>query len=238
MLVVRKEILKQCNIVQFRPKLNTFRNGSSLSAGFYFSLFCIISFQTLSKIIVILGNVIQSKSEFLYTTGTYQKFTGIFTSISVLFVQSIRSSISVDGSHIAIALRRIKTSRSVTFATKTNNRHGNISVLYENQAGAESWLKLPGTVFAGNTQVQSSVLFYEMGPTNLMPSLPNQTIVSNILSAKVVATSRQFEDLSEPIEIHFDVGRLTGVNVTCQYWDEKSGKFNRIYFVHPYNAGP
>ena len=92
-------------------------------------------------------------------------------------------------------------------------------------------MKLPGIVFIRTSQLQSSVLFYEMGPTNLMPTLPNQTFASNILSAKVVSTNQKFVNLSEPIEIHFDVGRLSGVNVTCQYWDEESGKQNGISII-------
>ena len=169
---------------------------------------------------LIIGNLLQLEKNFLKRVDAGEEVTKVLDAIVYHFLHSpSHTSVSVDGKYIAFALKKV-SSRSVTFATKSVSKKGNISLLYENQVGAKSWLKLPQSTFDGMTE---SVLFYEMVANHAMPTLSNQSLVSNILSAKILTDKKSFENLNEPVQIKFDVGKLDGVNISCRFWDEEKG---------------
>ena len=171
---------------------------------------------------LIIGNLLQLEENFLKDVNAEDEIMKVIDAIVYHFTHSSsHTSLSVGGKYIAFALKKVSL-RSVTFATKSISKKGNISLLYENQVGAKSWLKLPQKTFKGMTE---NVLFYQMVANNAMPTLSNQTLVSNILTAKILA-DKKFDNLEEPVQIKFDDGKLTGVNVSCRFWNTEKGIFH------------
>lgn len=170
---------------------------------------------------LIVGNLLQLEENFLKSVNAEDEIMKVMDAIVFHFSHSSsHTSLSVGGKYIAFALKKV-SSRSVTFATKSLSNKENISLLYENQVGARSWLKLPQSTFDGITE---NVLFHQMVANHAMPTLSNQTLVSNILTVKILTDEKTFDSLEEPVEIKFDVGILNGVNVSCRYWDTEKGK--------------
>ena len=176
---------------------------------------------TISKLMLILGNLLQLEEKLLNQVDANKEVMEVLDAVIFHFIHSSsHTTASANGKYIAFALKKFR-SRSVTFSTRSLRHKANITLLYENQVGATSWLKLSKENFE---EGEESVLFYEMMTNHAMPTLTNQTRVTNILSAKILTNKKTFQKLEHPVEIKFDVGQLSGVNVSCRFWDVENGK--------------
>ncbi|XP_066914529.1 adhesion G-protein coupled receptor G4-like [Clytia hemisphaerica] len=181
--------------------------------------------ETVSKVLLVLGNLLQLDNELLQEVDSYKEMLKVFDSIAYNFIHTTsRTTLSVNGKFIALSLRKVR-SRQITFAT-TSALSGNISMLYENQVGAMNSVTLPQSVFDG-LPGEETVLFHEMVPTEAMPTLSNETMVSNIISVRVLTEQKKFDQLKDPIKLTFHVGPLKHVNVSCAFWDIQNGLWSK-----------
>ena len=82
---------------------------------------------------LIIGNLLQLEGNFLKDVNAEDEIMKVIDAIVYHFTHSSsHTSLSVGGKYIAFALKKVSL-RSVTFATKSISKKGNISLLYENQ---------------------------------------------------------------------------------------------------------